>query len=67
MSDNIERYRKQYTLRPETFEASVDVSPRVSQARLLFSGWVSFSQAASGEPNWQKQLPEKVEVATEIM
>lgn len=67
MSENIEQYRERYTLRPETFEAYVDVWHRAPQARLQFSGWAAFSQAANAEPNWRARRPAKVAIATAIM
>lgn len=67
MSENIEQYRGRYTLRPETFQAYVDVWNRVKRARQEFGDWVGFSRAANAEPKWQRERPERVAVATEIM
>ena len=67
MSEDIEQYRERYTLRPETFEAYVDVWHRVPQARQQFRGWAAFSQAANAEPSWRAKRPEKVETAAAIM
>lgn len=59
-----EQYRDRYRQRPETFEAYVDVWTRLPGVREEFSGWASFSQAASAEPS---QPDGRVRVAAGFM
>ena len=62
-----DKYRDRYNERPETFDAFVDVWSRVPEAQTSFGGWVGFVQAASAEPSWVKNRPERVETAEQIM
>lgn len=64
MRDEWTKYKGRYSLRPETFDAYVDVWQRIPEARASFSGWASFSQAASAEP---AQQPDRVRAAEECM
>jgi hypothetical protein len=59
-----ERYRERFGARPETYDAYVDVWRHVPEARQRFTGWVSFSQAASAEPS---QRRDRVRAAEELM
>jgi hypothetical protein len=64
VNDEWTKYKGRYALRPETFDAYVDVWQHVPEARARFSGWVSFSQAASAEP---AQQLERVRAAEDCM
>ncbi len=67
MSRDWEQYRDRYTLRPETFEAYVDVWKANPSARMHFTSWATFSQCASAEPKRVKEEPHKVKRAEELM
>jgi hypothetical protein len=67
MSHEWEQYRERYRLRPETFEAYVDVWTTVAEARQLFSGWSIFSRCASAEPKLAREQPARVRDAERIM
>jgi hypothetical protein len=62
-----DKYRDRYNERPETFDAYVDVWSRIPEAQLSFGGWVGFVQAASAEPSWVKNRPDRVRMAEQIM
>lgn len=64
MRDEWTKYKDRYSLRPETFDAYVDVWKRIPEAHARFSGWASFSQAANAEP---AQQPDRVRAAEECM
>ncbi len=59
-----DKYKDRYRMRPDTFDAYVDVWNRVTQARTEFTGWVSFGQAANAEP---AQQHDRVHAAERIM
>lgn len=66
MSIEWEQYRDRFRLRPETFEAYVDVWTRLPGARKTFTGWASFSRAASAEPA-QRARPDRIRDAEALM
>lgn len=67
MSHEWEQYEDRYTLRPETYEAYVDVWTRVPRARSEFTGWAIFSQTANAEPEKRRNHADRVKAAEEIM
>lgn len=67
MSHEWEQYEERYTLRPETYEAYVDVWNRVPRARSEFTGWAIFSQMANAEPEKRRNHLSRVRLAEEIM
>ena len=62
-----DKYQDRYNARPETFDAYVDAWTRLPEAQSLFGGWVGFAQAASAEPKWVANHPERVRAAEELM
>jgi len=62
-----EQYRDRYTQRVGTFEAYVEVWQRNRTAQQRFGGWSIFSRCASAEPAMQREQPERVALAEEVM
>lgn len=62
-----EQYESRYTERPETYRAYVDVWQRLADARRIFSGWASFSQAANAEPAQVERRPDRVRAAERLL